>query len=296
MSALQGTPLPDASPPAVSRVDRATAAAPPRRAPRGTVVATTLLIALLLVPFTPLVLASVSQGYFFPQVIPETFSARAWRLVLDPAGGAWTALGATVRIALTVTALSLVIAIPAGRTLGTRTFRGKRAVELVLLAPVLVPTIAVAIGIHVVFIRLGLAGGTLGVVLVHLVPALPYVVLLSAGVFANAALGLEEQARSLGASPWRRFVHVTVPLVGPGLAVAGLFGFLVSWGQYALTLVIGGGQVVTLPILLFSTASGGDVAVTAATALFHGAPAVLLLVVTSRVLGGSGLTTFGGVR
>jgi putative spermidine/putrescine transport system permease protein len=266
----------------------------PQSRPRSTVVGAMLL--LLLLPFVPLVLASLGEGYFFPQVLPDRWSTRAWRIVLDPGGRTWAALVDTVAIGVAVMVLSLVVAIPAGRVLGTRRFRGKRAVELVLLAPVLVPAVAVAIGIHVVFLRLGIAGGIPGVVLAHLIPATPYVILLSAGVFANADLELEAQARSLGAGRWRTRLHVTLPLVAPGLAVAALFGFLVSWGQYVLTLVIGGGRVITLPILLFATASGGDTSVTAATALFHSLPAVVLLVATTRVLGGQGLATFGGTR
>ncbi len=254
------------------------------------------LLALLVLPFVPLVLASLAEAYFYPQVLPERWSTRAWQIVLDPDGATWAALRDTVTIAGGVALISLLIAIPAGRVLGTRAFRGKRAVELVLLLPVLVPPVAVAIGLHVVFLRLGLAGGIPGVVLVHLVPATPYVVLLTAGVFANAELELEQQARSLGATFWQAQWHVTWRLVAPGLAVAGLLGFLVSWGQYVLTLVVGGGRVVTLPILLFATASGGDASVTAATALFHALPALVLLVVTSRVLGSGALASIGGAR
>lgn len=256
------------------------------------------IVALLLVPFVPLVLTSISSAYFHPQIVPEQLSSRAWSVVLTPGSRAWSALVDTVVIGVAVTVLSLVVAVPAGRVLGTRTFRGRRAIELLLLLPIVVPTIAVAIGIHVVFIRLGLAGGLPGVVLVHLIPATPYVVLLSAGVFANLDPELEAQARSLGASPWRAFTQVTLPLVAPGLAVAGLLGFLVSWGQYALTLVIGGGRVVTLPILLFASAAGGDDAITAATALFHGLPAVVVLIVAARLLtpGRATVPTLGGVR
>ena len=242
------------------------------------------IVVLLLVPFVPLVLTSVSSGYFHPQVVPDQLSTRAWSVVLTPGSRAWSALVDTMVIGVAVTVLSLLVAVPAGRVLGTRRFRGRRVVELLLLLPVVVPTIAVAIGIHVVFIRLGLAGGLPGVVLVHLIPATPYVVLLSAGVFANLDPELEAQARSLGAPPWRAFTQITLPLVAPGLAVAGLLGFLVSWGQYALTLVIGGGRVVTLPILLFASAAGGDDAITAATALFHGLPAVVVLIVAARLL------------
>jgi putative spermidine/putrescine transport system permease protein len=187
-----------------------------RAAPWRVHVGVAVVLLLLLLPFVPLVLASLAEAYFHPQVLPARWSTRAWRIVLDPDGASWAALRDTVTVAVLVTVVSLVIAVPAGRALGTRNFQGKRAVELLLLAPVLVPAIAVAIGIHVVFLRLGLAGGTAGVVLVHLIPATPYVVLLSAGVFANADVALEAQARSLGANRWQTYLHVTLPLVGPG--------------------------------------------------------------------------------
>ncbi len=259
-------------------------------------VGATAIVVLLLIPFVPLVLTSIGSAYFHPQIVPDQLSTRAWSVVLTPGSASWSALVDTVVIGVAVTAISLVVAVPAGRVLGTRRFRGRRAIELLLLLPVVVPTIAVAIGIHVVFIRLGLAGGLSGVVLVHLIPATPYVVLLSAGVFANLDLELESQARSLGASWWRAFTQVTLPLAAPGLAVAGLLGFLVSWGQYALTLVIGGGRVVTLPILLFASAAGGDDAITAATALFHGLPALVVLIVAARLLTGGrgGVPVLGG--
>jgi putative spermidine/putrescine transport system permease protein len=265
-----------------------------RRAWVGWMVAA--MLALLLLPFVPLVLASVADAFFYPQVLPGRWSTRAWRIVLNPDGATWAALVDTVTIGVSVAVLSLLVAVPAGRVLGTRRFRGRRLVELVLLLPVLVPAVAVALGLHVVLLRLGLAGGMPGVVLVHLVPATPYVVLLTAGVYANAELELEEQARALGASAWQARRHVTWRLIAPGLVVAGLFGFLVSWGQYVLTLVVGGGRVVTLPILLFATAWGGDGSVTAATALFHALPALLLLAVVGRVLGGDALTSTGGAR
>ena len=75
-----------------------------------------------------------------------------------------------------------------------------------------------------------------------------------------------------------------MPEAAPGIAVAGLFAFLISWGQYILTVLIGGGNVVTLPMLLFSAASGNDPVITSALALVFAVPAILALVVALRYL------------
>jgi putative spermidine/putrescine transport system permease protein len=106
------------------------------------------------------------------------------------------------------------------------------------------------------------------------------------GVFANYDRNFEAQARSLGARPLQVVRHITLPSVFPGVMIGSLFVFLVSWSQYVLTLMVGGGRVVTLPILLFSFATSGDHAVTAALAIVFVLPAILILAATARYLTG----------
>ncbi len=108
-----------------------------------------------------------------------------------------------------------MIGAPAGIAIGRVTFRGKRAIELLLLAPFIVPGLVVTMGIQIVFIHLRLADTVQGVVLAHLMPALPYVIVSVAGVAANLGEQAEEQARSLGATPWQAFVHVTCRCCAP---------------------------------------------------------------------------------
>ncbi|HSH01824.1 MAG TPA: ABC transporter permease subunit [Anaerolineae bacterium] len=243
-------------------------------------------VVLVLLPMVPLLLWSVAQGWFFPALLPAEWSWRAWEYVLSERAGVFEALGYSGLVAMVVTLFSLLIGVPAGRALGLYQFRGKVIVYFLILAPVMMPVIAVAMGIHVAFLRWGLADRLLGVVLVHLVPVLPYVVLVLSSVFANYEVAYEAQARTLGARPWQVWWHVVLPMIWPGLVVAGLFAFIISWSQYLLTLLIGGGQVVTLPVLLFAFANSGDKAITAALSLIFIAPVLLLFGLTSRYLTG----------
>jgi putative spermidine/putrescine transport system permease protein len=245
-------------------------------------IAAVLIVAIIVLPLVPLVIHSFARGYVFPQLIPAEWSTRAWGIVLATDGGTWKALGWSVAVATVVTAVSLVVAVPAGRVLGQRSFRGKRALEFLVLTPLLVPAVAVAIGLDITFTRLGLSGTFWGVVLVHLIPAAPYAVLVLTGVFANYDADFEAQARTLGAGPLSVFRYVTMPAIMPGLIVAGFFAFIVSWSQYVLTLQIGAGKVLTLPVLLVSTAGGGDVAITGALTIVYALPVVILLGVASR--------------
>lgn len=240
----------------------------------------------VLLPFIPLLIWSFSHRWFFPDLFPSAWSLRAWEYVFSPTSQTLRALGYTTFIALVVTFLSILIGIPAGRALGLHRFKGKGWIEFLILAPTIVPTIAVAMGIHVAFIRYNLADTVLGVILVHLIPVTPYMVMIMASVFANYNPEYEQQARTLGAKPTQVFFYITLPAIMPGIMVGGLFAFIISWSQYILTVLIGGGQVITLPVLLFSFALSGDKAITAALSIVFIAPAILFLIATARYLTG----------
>ena len=255
-----------------------------------------LLTVWLILPLLPLAIWSFAKAWRYPDLLPADQSLGAWRYALSDQSGVLASLALTSGIALAVTALSVLIGVPAGRALGQYQFRGKAVVEIMILAPIIVPGIAVALGLQTVFIGLGLTNTVFGVVLVHLIPALPYMVLVMSSVFAAYDPQAEDQARSLGASPAQVFRHVTLPAILPGIIVGGLFTFLVSWGQYILTLTIGGGRVQTLPLLMFQFATSGRNDITGAIAMIYILPGALILILTARHLTGRSAALTGIAR
>ncbi len=249
-------------------------------------VAIALIIFGVLAPFIPLLIWSVARRWYFPAILPTEWSLRGWSYAFSNASRLPQALRQSFAVSTTASLLAILIGMPAGRVLGLYKFRGKTLVEFLILAPTIVPAFAVVMGIHVLFIRYGLADTLSGVIIVHLIPTLPYVTLVLAGVFANYNVDYESQARSLGANTWQVIRYVMLPAIYPGVIVAGMFAFIISWSQYLLTLMIGGGRVLTLPLLLFSFASSGDNNVTAALSIIFILPAIALLVITSRYLTG----------
>jgi putative spermidine/putrescine transport system permease protein len=243
-----------------------------------------MLVLWLLLPLVPLLIWSFARGWRYPDLLPQAWSLQAWSAALSGRSGVLESLWVTGLIAVLATTLAVLIGVPAGRALGLHRFRGKAAVEALILAPLVVPGIAVALGLHAVFLDLGLTNTLAGVVLVHLIPTLPYMILVMSGIFANYDAEIEEQARSLGASPLAVFRHVTLPAILPGIVVGALFAFLVSWSQYVLTLVIGGGRVLTLPLLLFNFATSGRNDIAGAIGILYVAPGLVVLLLTARHL------------
>ncbi|HEV2809902.1 MAG TPA: ABC transporter permease subunit [Acidimicrobiales bacterium] len=245
-----------------------------------------LLLLGLLIPLVPLVVGAAAATWRYPALVPTDWSLRGLRTVASPASDIPVGLLSSTTIAVSVALIASAIGLCAGRALGLYTFRGKRVVQFLLLAPVIVPGLAVVLGIQIVFIRYGLADRVVGVIVAHLIPTTPYVTLVMASVYANYDVSYEDQARVLGATPVQVLRSVTLPTVLPGLAVAALFAFLISWSEYVLALLVGGGSVRTLPLLLFAYLAGNDTNVAAALSLVIIFPPLVLVAAASRFLSG----------
>ncbi len=234
----------------------------------------------LLAPLGVFALSALSLRWFYPQPFPTEWTITTLQRTLsDPRVIAGARDGLTIAIA--VTALSLAIGYPAARVLGLRRFAGRQAAWTLLFLPTVVPPLAIGMGLNIVFLRAGLAGTLIGVILAHLVPTLPYVIFTLAGAFARYDEGFEHQALALGAGRLRTLFTISLPLLAPGLLVAGLFAFLISWSQYLLTLLVGSGRILTLPVLVFSAAAGGNPATTAALSLIFLGPPLVVIAATA---------------
>ncbi|MGC1527851.1 MAG: ABC transporter permease subunit [Phormidesmis sp.] len=242
-----------------------------------------LIVSVLFLPFLPLLIWSFAQGWYFPQLIPQ-WTLQNWSTLFTTSTRVGQGFVQSLIIAVCSTGLALLVGMPAGRALGMMDFPGKGAIKLFLLLPIIVSPLATLMGIQFMLIRLGLSGTLLGVVLVHLLPTIPYITLVLSSVYANFDADYEIQARSLGASAWQVFHHITLPLVAPGVVVGALFAFLISWNEFLLTFFVGSGRVFTLPMVLFTALQGGNTGLTAAIAITSILPALIFLFFSSRAL------------
>jgi len=235
------------------------------------------LIIFVIVPFVPLLLSSLSFGWRWPDVFPQDWSLRAWGYVMND-GRTWQAVGISLWIALIVTAVNIVLAVPAANALVRYPVRGRWLFEAIIFAPILIPPFISVMGIHLTFLRLGLTETVLGVVLAHIAPTLPYMFRAVMVSYQTLSADWEDQARMLGAGAWQRFFHVVLPHLLPGILAGASLSVLISLSQYLITFIIGAGQVVTLPILLFPFISGGDPGIASAYSLLYATIAIAALI------------------
>lgn len=226
------------------------ASAPARRASltRRTVIdrvllygAAIFLAAWTLVPIYLIALAAFSKSaavYDFPKSwLPTQFSTDTMSFFVNSTGVLQSVKNSII-VALGTIVVSLAIGAPAGYALARFRFPGRDMFHLAVLSSKMFPIAILSIPLAVAFISLGLYDTLLGVVIVHSAMVLPFVVIVTAGVFYGVSRELEEAAMTLGTSRFGAFVRVALPLALPGLAAAAIFAFVSSWNEvFAATIL-----------------------------------------------------------
>ena len=211
-----------------------------------------LVLALFLFLLAPVLLVfplsfSADRAMAWP---PSGFSLR-WYVALAGNAELMSAARNSLFLGLAVTAVALVAGMPAAMILARRQFHGREALLAVLTVPLLLPTIVLALGLLIVFVGYGLVGSWIGVLMAHLVVALPYAIRVLMTAASTLPASVEEAASSLGARPLTVFRRVTLPLMLPGVVATCAIVFLVSFDEVVISLFVVGPRLTTLPVALF---------------------------------------------
>ncbi len=235
-------------------------------------------------PLIVLVIWSFTKRWPWPCMFPKAFGIRSFQYMISPGSNTLQVLIGSIWLSIVVTLITLLISIPAARALGIYHFKGKKLFKMAILAPIIVPPVATGMGIHVAFIKMGLVNTFMGVVLVHLIPCLPYGVRILTNTFEITGKSMEMQAKVLGASGLQAFFYITLPLIAPGLMAASSLVFIVSFSQYFLTFLIGGGNVITFSMMMFPYIQSGDRMMASAYSLVFVLTIFVLLIVMEKIV------------
>jgi putative spermidine/putrescine transport system permease protein len=186
-------------------------------------------------------------------------------------------------IATGVTVLTMLLVTPAAFALVRHRFGGKGVVNLLLMLPLVVPHIVMAIGYYAFLADVGLLHSFMGVILAHTALSVPVAFLVLSASLKGFDRTLERAAMSLGAAPWRAFMHVTVPVLWPGFAAAALFAFVQSFDETVVAIFVSGANTETLPRRMFDAIRmQADPVIAVVSTLLFGVVALLALAAMLR--------------
>ena len=215
-------------------------------------------------------------------LLPTDFSTDTMEFFANTRG-VMGSVGNSVIVALLTIAASLLLGAPGGYALARFRFRGKEAISLGLLISKMFPTAILAIPLAVVFLQLDLYDTIWGVALVHTAMALPFVIIVTSGIFVGVPRDLEEAAQTLGCNRWQAFLHVVMPLALPGLAAAAIFTFVISWNEvFAATILTLRNR--TLPAQVLSSLNDSPLYYRYAGGFFMIVPALIFIFLIRKYL------------
>jgi trehalose transport system permease protein len=195
--------------------------------------------------------------------------------------------------ALLVGTLSLLIGIPAAYGLSKLPARLANTISTTLFLVNMLPALVIAIPIGVQFISFRLNNTILGLALAQELVALPLAVFLLLGAFQSLPADLENQARVDGAGMLRALFTLLVPISKAAVAASFLLSWMVSWDEFTFAVILSPVNQ-TLPIVIWTNITRGDILASSAFALILTLPVVLLTVILQRYLKGEYLS--GGLH
>jgi len=195
--------------------------------------------------------------------------------------GFLASLGLSLWIAVASTGIAAVLALGAALLL-RQTFPGRRLIGFLVQMNLTVPHVVGAVGMAYlvsqsgVFARLAHAAGlidaprqfpaltqdpfAIGIILLYVWKELPFITLILLANLQSIGADHEATARSLGASRWQAFRHVTLPMLRPGLLAASALVFAFAFGAYEIPLLLGASAPKALPVLAWQSYTNVDLA------------------------------------
>ncbi len=202
----------------------------------------------------PLLFLALFYAYPLAAIFRASFAGSAWNDITARLFSAATGrvLGFTFGQAALSTALTLLLGLPGAYVFARYDFPGKALLQALATVPFVLPTVVVAAAFTALWGNQSPLRYTLGAILLaHVFYNVTLVLRMVGGFWANLDPHLEQAARTLGASPWRAFREVTLPLLAPALGAAALLVFIFCFTSFGVILILGGPRFATLEVEIY---------------------------------------------
>lgn len=229
------------------------------------------------------------------QLLPLDFTTEHYRVVLSDQ---LPYLTTSIVVGLGTVALTLAIAAPAGYALAKLPVPGGRGISFVLIVAQMIPAVVMSLGFYAIYNRIGLLNTIGGLILADSTIAVPFAVMLFTAFMRGIPRELIEAAELDGASYWKTFVSVVLPVSRNSAITVALFAFLWAWSDFlfASTLDREGGDArpITMGIYNYIGAQNQEWGPMMATAVMASIPTALLLILAQKYVAAG--VTAGAVK
>lgn len=195
---------------------------------------------------------ALGSHWFYGSWLPQGFTTQWYQYELNDHDFG-SLLFNTLFVALAVTVIALIAGFGAAYVLARLRFRGKGLLTVLYLLPMLLPPLVYGIPLATVLLQY-LGGSLPSVILINLVPVVPFVILILRPFVEQVDGSLESASRMLGANRLQTFWRVILPLMIPGLLTAGILAMVRTIAMFELTFLVADANSQTLVTILYSDA------------------------------------------
>ena len=241
-------------------------------------------IVLLIAPTVIVLITSLTDGYSF-RFPPQGYSLRWYQVLWTGSPDIIAAAVLSFKVALSATAISVLLAGAAALGLARRRETWARLLDSAFMSPLMLPPLALGLALLALFNIIGEGLSMRTLVIGHVAITTPYILRTTVASYLQSDPLMLESARCLGARPIFAFRTITLPMIMPGLAAGAFIAFMVSFDNVAISLFLSDARSEVLPIRLWAIIEASlDVRAAAVSGvLIVGTLAVVLLM--ERVVG-----------
>ena len=235
---------------------------------------------LFILPFIYLLMLSLTSNYNYPDFLPQSYSINNWKAALQSNNGIVHGFFLSLLIASYVGGISTFLGFFLSRIIAYH--KRRNLLLFTCYFPLALSPVIFALLVNYYFIRIGISGSIVGIVLAQLMIALPFGILLLNSFWNVQIKSFEEASSTLGASKTETFFKVLLPIAKPQLWVCFIQTFLISWFEYGLTTIIGVGQIKTLTLNVYQYIGEANLYYAAISSCIIVLPIVVLLWINKR--------------
>lgn len=244
----------------------------------------TLFTVLFFFPVSILFFYAFSSSWSFPDIVPVTYDLRGVHYLIGHKRDILFSLVSSCLYSFGTIFVTFAITLLPAKMFARMSFTGKTILEGLFLAPALIPPMAFAMGAHYMFIHIGISDTFAGVILILSLYSYPFMLRALTAGYQTYGENFELCARNIGASTWRILLSIEIPLLLPAILAGGTIVFLVSFSEYFLVFLIGGGSVASYSGYIFPLLNSSDKSVASLLTLIFLSVPIVLFIIIDRVI------------
>jgi len=238
---------------------------------------TVVVIAFLYLPMVSVVLASFTKKRYFS--FPITAWDTRWYEKAMESLSVRDLIATSLSVAVTVTVFSVVLGFCGALAFARYDWKGRKLFQKIILLPIFFPQAVLGLALLLWFSNIGIITSWKTAAFAHMIWIVPIVTLIMSIQVYSFDPALEEAAFDMGASRWQVLKEITLPILSPGIISGAIFAFLLSWGNFPLSLFSTGADQTVPEWLYAKMVSGYTPMVPTLGSLTMGAAAVIVILV-----------------